>query len=344
MINRILPGTALALLGLTSTLAHAIPPIPEESGWNGHVGIAVAAGSSESNMLAEISGIDLGDDRVSSLDSSPDDEDIVLPGLPFEIGYTWADSGTHLFLGSREVRNFTFEVDSSLHLQVGARQSLPEVGVVAFAVVFSTVPTEVWKDPYVVDDARGNTERTSNGLAFEWDSVFSTPLSFIWTAIEVELDDERSGVDGGSGLDRDQQRALRREGEIYRAELNYDWQINERHTLIPGIGYIDHDLDGAAMAEDGLLVQLEHVYDAGEWRLVSNIYLQDLESDETNPIYGQSNDIETIGGSITALFEEPFGLEDWTASAGAAYYEGDSDNDFYDSSLSQFSLGMLYRF
>jgi hypothetical protein len=344
MINRILPGMALAVLGLSSTLVHAIPPIPEESGWSGHIGLGIGAGSSESNMLAEIGGIDLGDDRVSGLDQSPDDEDIVLPGLPFEVAYTWADSSTQLFLGSRQARHFTFEVDTTLHIQAGVRQSLSEVGVVSFAIVASTTPTEVWKDPYIEGDTRGNTERTSSGLAMEWGDVFHTPLSFTWTAIEVEVDDEESGRQGALGLTNDQQRALRREGEIYRAELNYDWQINERHSLVPGIGYIDNDLDGAAMAEDGLLLQLQHVYDAGGWSLVSKLYLEDLESDESNPIYGDSNDIETIGGSITALFEEPFGLKDWTTSAGASYYEGDSENDFYDSSLSLFSLGMLYRF
>lgn len=324
--------------------ANAIPPIPAETGWSGHIGLGIGAGSYESNLLAEVGGIDLGDDRVSGIEQGPGDEDIILPSLPLEVAYTWADGGTQLFFGSRQPRHFSFEVDSTLHFQLGMRQSLAEVGVVGLAVVFSAVPTEVWEDPYVVDEARGNTERTSNGVAVEWDDIFNTPLSLVWTAIQVEVDDEQSGRLGDLGLEQDQQRALRREGETYRVELDYNWRLNERHSLVPGVGYIDDDLDGAAMAQDGLLLQLEHRYDADSWSLVSKVFFEDLESDEANPIYGDGNDIETLGGSITAYLEEPFGLGDWTASAGASYYEGDSENDFYDSSLALFSLGMLYRF
>jgi len=344
MITRTLPIAVTAAMALACNLAHAIPPIPQESGWSGHIGLGLGAGSSESNLLADIGPIDLGDDQVSSIYQSPDDEDLTLPIPLFEVAYTFADSGTQLFLGSREAEHFSLEVNTTLHVQFGARQSFPEVGTIALAYVASTLPTGVWKDPYVEDDARGNTDRTGNGVAIEWDDIFSTPLALVWTAMQVEIDDEESGRQGDLGLTADQQRTLRREGEVYRVELNYDWRLNERHSLVPGIGYIDQDLDGAAMAQDGLLLQLKHVYDAGGWSLVSKVYLEDLDSDASNPIYGDGNDMQTIGGSVTAFFEAPLGLEDWTASAGASYYEGDSNNDFYDNSLALFSIGMLYRF
>jgi hypothetical protein len=344
MIARMLPIAVSAVMALACNLAHAIPPIPQQSGWSGHIGLGVGGGRYESNMVAEIGPIDLGKDRVSSIYQSPDDENVTLPALPFEVAYTFADSGTQLFLGSREAEHFTFEVDTALHIQFGARQSFPEVGEIALAYVVSTVPTDVWKDPYVAGDARGDTQRTSNGVAIEWDDIFSTPLALVWTSTQVEIDDEESGRQGDLGLTADQQRALRREGQVYRVELNYDWRLNERHSLVPGIGYIDQDLDGAAMAQDGLLLQLKHVYDPGGWSLVSKVYLEDLNSDESNPIYGDGNDVQTLGGSITAYFEKPLGLQDWTASAGASYYEGNSNNDFYDTSLALFSVGMLYRF
>jgi len=344
MLTRTLPIAVSAAMAIACNLANAIPPIPQESGWSGHFGLGVGVGTSESNMLADLGPIDLGNDRVSSVYESPDDEDITLPIVPFEVAYTFADSGTQLFLGSREAQHFTFEADTSLFVQFGARQAFPEVGEIALAYVASTVPTGVWKDPYVEEADRGNTDRTSNGLAIEWDHIFSTPLELVWTAMQVEIDDEESGRQDALGLTPDQQRALRREGEIYRVELNYDWRLNERHSLAPGIGWIDQDLDGAAMAQDGVLVQLKHTYDAGNWSLVSKLYLEDLNSDASNPIYGEDNDIETIGGSVTAFFEEPLGFRDWTASAGASYYEGDSNNDFYDSSLGLFAVGLLYRF
>ena len=57
-----------------------------------------------------------------------------------------------------------------------------------------------------------------------------------------------------------------------------------------------------------------------------------------------SGQVETLGGSVTAFFSEPFGLKRWTANASASYYDGDSNIDFYDSTFGLVSVGMFYRF
>jgi len=141
-----------------------------------------------------------------------------------------------------------------------------------------------------------------------------------------------------------EQRMLRREGQIYRYNLEYDWQISEHSRLVPGIGYLDYDLDGDAMAEDGLALQLKYYYTMNRWRFNTQLFYRDMESDETNPIYGDSRDVETLGAVFSAFYTEPFGLENWTANATASYTDGDSNIDFYDSSFALISVGMMYRF
>ena len=344
MIRRELSTVAVLGLALSSGLARAMPPIPDDSGWSGYLNIGVGAGSSESNMLAGISSVDLGDEQVSSLDQSPDDEDIVLPALQFQIAYTFNGMGTQLYLSNQVADHLNFDLDTTLETHFGVRQDFPEVGIVDFSLAASALPTDVWKDPYLVDEDRGDTERTSNGLHIVWGNIFGSPFEFAWASREIEIDDERSGKEGKLGLTSKEQRSLRRGGDFDRVDLSYSWKINDRHTLVPGIAYLDYDLDGAAMAEDGLLLQLKHFYEKNRWRVVSKVFYEDLESDQANPIYNKERDVETIGGSVTAFYAKPFGLQDWSANASVAYYEGDSNIDFYDSSFGLVSIGMLYRF
>lgn len=328
----------------TSSLAQAVQPIPDEAGWSGYVNLGVGAGSSESNMLAGISSVDLGDEQVSSLNQSPDDEDIVLPAVQFEVAYTFEGMGLQLYASNQVADHLNFDLDTTLETHIGARQDVGEVGIVDVSLAFSTIPTDVWKDPYLVGEDRGDTERTSSGLHLIWGNIFGSPFEFAWSSREIDIDDERSGKDGDLDLTAREQRLLRRKGDYDRLDLNYTWKINQHHTLVPAVAYADYDLDGAAMAEDGFVVQLKHAWQSNQWRLVSKVFYKDFESDEANPIYQKERDMETLGGSVTVFYAKPFGLNDWTANAGVAYYEDDSNIDFYDSSFGLVSIGMLYRF
>jgi hypothetical protein len=334
----------LTLLGFTlaSTVAQAVPPVPEKSGWSGHINLGVGAGTSETNMVDGIASVDLGAKRISSLEDSPDSEDFVIPAVHFEVGYTLADTGTQFYAGNQVADYLSFDLETTLETHIGVRQELPGIGTVDFSLAMSSLPTDVWKDPYVVDVDRGDTERTSSGIQIAWDRIFSTPLELVYSAMEIELDDERNGE--GLGLSRQDQRLLRREGMAYRLDLNYDWEINQRHRLVPGITYLDFNLDGDAMKEDGLGLQLKYLYSINRWRIVSEVYYQDLEADTRNPIYGKERQMETLGASITTFYSKPFGWKNWAANATIGYQDDDSNIDFYDASFGLVSIGMLYRF
>jgi len=344
MIKRTTTKLALLGLALASTVAQAVPVVPDKSGWSGQVNVGMGAGTSESNMLAGIASVDLGKNRISSLEDSPDSEDIVVPVVRFELGYTLGDTGTQFYAGNQVPDYVSFDLETTLETHLGVRQDIPGIGTVDFSLAMSSLPIDVWKDPYVVDASRGDTERTTSGIHIAWDRIFSTPLEVVYSAMEIELDDERSGSSEALGLSGADQRLLRREGMVYRLDLRYDWTINERHRLVPGIAYLDFNLDGDAMKEDGLGLQLKYLYQVNRWRIVSEVYYQDLEADTRNPIYGKERQMETLGASITTFYARPFGLDNWSANATLGYQDDDSNIDFYDASFGLVSIGMLYRF
>lgn len=321
-------------------------PMPEQDGWSGHVNIGLGAGQSETNMIAGISSIDLGDERISSLDEDAGSEDIAMPAFQFEVAYTMADSQTQFYLGNQVADFVSFDLETTLQTHLGIRQAVEGVGTFEVSLAKSSFPTDVWKDPYLVDEDRKDTERESVGGHIGWGSILGSPFNFEFSSMDIDLDDEDSGdalvADGI--LTTREARDLKRTGQIYSFEIEYDWQINAQHRLVPGIGYKDYKLDGDAMAEDGIALQLKHYYTMDRWRLVSKLFYRDMQSGDTNPIYNENGDTQTIGAVFTAFYSKPFGLEDWTANATASYSEGDSDIDFYDSSFGMISLGMMYQF
>ena len=327
---------------LTANTAQAVPPIPEKSGWRGQVNLAAGAGTSESNMINGIASIDMGNAKISSLDESPDSKEFFLPGIQFEIAYTLAENRTQFYLGNLVADYTSFDLQTTLRTHLGIRQEIPGITVVDISLSRSSLPLDVWKDPYIVDARRGDTERTASGLHMAFDRIFGTALELKWSASEIEIDDERSGED--LGLSKPDQRLLRREGEVYNVNLRYDWKINQQHRLAPSIGWVDRDLDGAAMAEDGMSFALKYLYERNRWLFVSQVFYEDLKSDARNPIYNKQGSVDSIGAVFTALYSRPFGLEHWTANATLGYQDDDSNIDFYDSTFGLVSVGMLYRF
>ncbi|MNO91942.1 hypothetical protein D3C76_835020 [compost metagenome] len=99
------------------------------------------------------------------------------------------------------------------------------------------------------------------------------------------------------------------------------------------------------MSQDGYQFQLNYAYlGLQNWELVANVLAGKLESDDTNPIYGKTEDVDRYGVSLAATLKEPFGLKDWRLRTAVNYGEQDSNIDFYDTSIKSFAVGMMYSF
>jgi hypothetical protein len=331
-------ATLLSALLLAATPSQAAPSITHQSGWSGQINIGAGFGQSETNMLASLSSIDLGAERIDTLNEDAGSEDIGFPVLQFDLNYTLGETQTQFYLRNQPSPYVALDME----VLGGIRQQVTGIGIIDVALSSTTVPADVWKDPYLVGTNRGDTERTTTGLHIAWRNIMDTALSFEFSSKELEIDDEDSGESLAlSGRDR---RLLERTGEVYRFNVEYALKIGENQRLVPAVSWLDYDLDGAAMAEDGAALRLSHHYQRNRWRIVSGIEYRGLESAEDNPIYGDSADKDVLSLGITAFYERPFGLENWTANVRASWYDADSDIDFYDESLAAFSLGMLYRF
>lgn len=326
------------LVSATALSAQAFDRIPQESGFSGFAFVGGASSSRETNMIATVGGTEVADERIDSLTDGPDSTDYGRLLLDVGLNYTFAESRTQIF-GGTELEDFLTQ-DSTFG--IGVRQGIGGAGNLVVSAIAST-PVETWEDPYLIGADRQETDVSSGGGRLGWEHIFGSGLEITYTARSIELDDELSGT--FLGLSPDEQDLLDREGDLNTLKVAYVWQPSSDHLITPSISAVEHDLDGDAMAMDGYQAELNYAYTGLQnWELVVNLVAGTLESDDENPIYGETADVDRMGVSLGASYKEPFGLQNWRARGAISYGEEDSNIDFYDTSIGSVSLGMMYSF
>ena len=328
---------ALAVSGLALP-ALALEPVADEAGWSGSVNLGGGFGSIETNFLAETYGFDLGNDRIGSADS-PDDEDISLPVGGLNIGYTMQNMKTQFVAGSLMLDPLASEFAFSL----GVRHDFGNLGTMqVLGLSTAGASTKVWADPYQVGVKRGDTDADSSGVRLTWDKMFGSNFEIEVTARDRNVDDEDSGL--ALGLTKPERDLLDRNGDVNRLEAGYTFSMDGGHSLRPFAAYVDYDLDGDAMSQDGFEVGLGYDYKSSGLVWMNKIAYTSLDGDKNNPIFGDANDADRYAISSNLMFPGAFGWEKWTPTVGAFYIDEDSDVDFNDASMWMVSASLFRRF
>lgn len=208
----------------------------------------------------------------------------------------------------------------------------------------TSIATEVWRDPYLTDAKRQDTDRTSQGFRVYWQQIVSTGFELRYTYSEIDIDKERSGQ--SLALSPEQRQLLDRNGDIDRFALLYEFASEDKkHIVTPQLTYIDRDLDGNAMSNDGGRASVNYIYQHNKtWRWVVNASYANFDWKQANPIYNGKDSADSYGATLGMFYTGAFGLENWTFNATVGYFEEDHDINFYDTEVSVFTLGMLRRF
>ncbi|MCP3940459.1 MAG: DUF2860 domain-containing protein [Desulfobacteraceae bacterium] len=338
-----LPFCLALILLLTPLSALALNPIPKDSGFSGFVKLGGGVLHYKGNMVAGNDFVDVSNDTIASVTASPDDETKGSPFFDGEIGYTFASTRTQIILGSH--------LDDIARLenaqQLAVKQELPDKSLISLGVLFTGVPTEVWKDPYLTNTPRQSTDRDSAGLKFAFDDILGTNFEFIYSYRHIEIDDEQSG--NSLALSSAQKDLLKRDGDNNKISLLYRFNIDKRHILEPGVSYLDQDRDGDAMSNDGYEFQLTYLYFGNPISFVATGMVGQADYDKENPIYGQTMDVDSYLLGFQVFYKEPFGWKPFDKAkfsvyCGLAYYNEDANINFYDTRVIKADLGVFFKF
>lgn len=333
-MKKTLPALALSLV---TSSALALDPIPNETGFSGTAGLGAAGGSVESNFLAEIWGIDLSSEDIYQYDS-PDGTTIIIPSVKFRLDYVFSNGKTMVHFGDAMENSIDFDTN----LVLGIRHDFDALGSIQLDALLPTPAVEVYEDPYLLGEDRDATGRESTGGRITWDQMFGTGLELIASTREIDIDDERSG-DSVSALDNAQRDLLDREGDLNRVEVGYMFGGADLKVR-PHAAWIDRDLDGDAMAQDGYELGLTLLYHGNGYTWLNKFAYQDLDGDEENPIFNEVNDAQVYVFASEISVPKPFGWDKWYTTIGVSWGENQADIDFNDSSVAMFAARLNRRF
>ena len=321
-----------------NAIAGALSPIPEEDGFSGFINIGGGWMQMKSNTIAGTRFKGLSQDRIDSIFDKPSSESSILPMINGELRYTFAETGTQLFIGNSLEDWIRLDMSTA----AGVRQKWDDKGIFEGAFLFSAVPTEIWEDPYVAGQKREETDRTSTGGRLAWSQIFDSSFHATYSYRDINVDDELSGV--FLGLDPAQRNLLNREGDHHKAEVLYVHQLADNQWLAPTLYYNRYNLDGDAMSHDFYSIMLTHTFAAPKFRLISNFIYGMGDYDKRNPIYQKTRNADRYGVSVTALYPNLFKVENLTGVLGVAYWLEDSNIDFYDTEIIAVTASTMYRF
>lgn len=341
--RNIIIGIIAAVFLSISIQALAIEPIPNQSGFSGYIQPGVGYLNIKSNMVAEFAGFNLSKDSINSLSDEPNSESTGIVTLPFEIDYTFAGTRTQLFLGSQLVDLLRFDFSQ----QLGVRQEVGGLGLFQAGILFSGIPSKVWKDPYVVNQNRKETTRDSTGARLIWDQIFGSGFQVQYTYRNINISSEKSGESLPS-LSSEDRRRLRRDGDIHQGSVLYRFKIDQKNRLTPEfiLGYDDRE--GDARKNTNIGAQLTYSYLADPVNLILNGYYSYADYDKKNPIYNKTQEDDTYGVGGTVYYKNPWnwsllGSKPMDFFVTGAYYYNDSNIDFYKEQVVLGTVGVLLR-
>ena len=341
-LKRGLAATVFSLaLIVAGSPASALDPISSQSGFSGYIQPGLGYLNIKSNTVAKVLSFDLSDQKISDLNDEPDSQSTVLFTVPFKLAYTFAGSRTEVFLGTDVGDLLSFDTAQ----QLGVKQGVGSLGVFQAGLLFSG-NVRVWKDPYVTGQNRDDTDRRNVGGQLVWDKIFGSDLELEYSLRKVDIGSEKSGQ--FLGLTNSEQDRLDRNGTVHSLSAGYGIKFGGNHRLTPQITLSYADLDGEAMANTGVDLQLRYIYDGDPITLVLNGYVGQADYDKSNPVFGKTRDDDSYGVTATVYYKNPwgwalFGSEPMKFFVTGAYTAVDSNIDFYNQEAVLGMAGIAFR-
>jgi hypothetical protein len=315
-------------------------PLPQESGFSGYIELLGAYISTNSQLDT-----DNENKRTDSLDKSGKR---VHKFRPFPLGlisYTFADIRTQLYLGllPENVAQGQFQVEA------GIRHDLTDGTSLRAAFIPRTpIQEETWKDPFVVNQNRQETDIASYGMKLAAENIKRWGLSFRFGWVRATVDDEKSGQflisQPDSFLTLDDIDDLERDSDTYRLTGEYSLRLGQRMRLKPILRYTRRDADGDAMSFHGLAPQLSLSYFHNQLQVALNAAINTEWYDDTHPVFDKTRKDLNLALFAILGYREPFKLKNFRVDWFNGIFRQNSNINFYESTSWLTALGVGYEF
>lgn len=298
----------------------------QESDFTGDLGIGIMLIDSANNLNPGSS-----KKIITNLDNSADKElatvPIILPALKY---YPDKAKPLHYTLTSRP----PIEESGNFALSFGAASVIEQIADVSVALFIAPFG-ELWKNPYLTDTPRDETDNGKYGGYLALDKILATSFR---TALSYYRNDVEDDIIGAITPQ------LARDGNIFTASLGYAVDIVPTFSLTPALSYSLGDHDGEASSYSSYGIKLGVRYFSGKMALFPEISYRYTEFDAIHPLFQKKREENKFSLNVMLQYADPFGMEDFVFSAVAGYSIGDAGIDFFDTESARLGLSMVYRF
>ncbi len=307
-------------------LTPAICSAEQESEFTGDLGVGLMVIDSANNLNPGSS-----KKIITNLDNSADKElatvPIILPALKY---YPDKKKPLHYTLTSRP----PIEESGKFALSLGAATAFEQIADVTVALFIAPFG-ELWKNPYLTDMPRDETDNGKYGGYLALDKISATNFRTSLSYYRSDVDNDIIGTITPE---------LARDGNIFTASLGYAVDILPTFSLTPALSYSLGDHDGEASSYSSYGVKLGGRYFSGKMALFPEISYKYTEFDAIHPLFQKRREENKVSLNVLLQYAAPFGMEAFVFSAVAGFSIGDSDIDFFDTESVRLGLSLVYRF
>ena len=124
----------------------------------------------------------------------------------------------------------------------------------------------------------------------------------------------------------------------------YRFYLKKKHRFEPALRLVNDHHDGAAIANKGFSLRLTYLYLSPKVIVDVNGVWGQNRADAIHPVYGEVLDANRWGAALTAFVPVTlFQKSGWTVFASAELFREDVNVDFFDSSISAITAGLVWR-
>lgn len=308
-------------------------PLEEKIGFSGEISFVAGISVTSSNLSTEQ------ESQLGQLNTKGNKVTQVIAGPLGSLQYRFGENGQQkLFVGT-ERDDLAIGI---LALEVGYEYRFASDTKLSFSYLPSMIHKKVWRDPYIVDANKIETEQSGQAFRFKIQNISGIPLTLDVAYAERELDEEWSGT--FLSLNPFEQSQLNRNAEIYYSKVSYRQFLGRGKGVIPSISYIMNDASGEAMQYEGYGFGLSYfVFSELNNIIVTLSYEQD-QYQVAHPIFHSIRKDDQFGVFVAYERANFFDVNDLSFVMFAGYDVNDSNIDFYHNVQSIFSTGVSYRF
>jgi hypothetical protein len=257
--------------------------------------------------------VDDKNDKTDNLNDEADSFNTILPAVMFDLRYMFQGPDTEVYLG-------TPLKESGIAVTLGIAQTFIDKSKLDLAI-FSKLMTEAWKDPYIPEVYRDDTDVKDIGFTIDYNRIFDTGLNLCYRYNLVDVDEDVIGTRFND---------LKRDGIIHTTGIGYEVRLDRSNIIIPGFDYSKADMDGESSSYNGYKIKLSYKRMKKDYILNAFISASRNDYEKTHPIFNKTRDEKAYSATVIFTILNPFGYEKFFTNFIVGYGYSDSNIDFFD--------------